>query len=78
MRYAEITERLGPLGGAKWEVHITARQRAAKGEDILFLTIGEPDASPPPEVIAAAVRCGSHSDESIGNSTALLTPMLAA
>ena len=54
MRYAEITERLGPLGGAKWEVHITARQRAAKGEDILFLSIGEPDASPPPEVIAAA------------------------
>ncbi len=54
MRYAEITDRLAPLGGAKWEVHLTARHRAAAGEDILFLTIGEPDAPPPPEVIEAA------------------------
>ena len=48
MRYAEITERLAALGGAKWKVHLAARQRAAAGEDILLLTIGEPDAPPRP------------------------------
>lgn len=54
MRYAEITERLAHLGGAKWEVHIAARTRAAEGRDILFLSIGEPDLPPPPTVIDAA------------------------
>lgn len=54
MRYAEITERLAHLGGAKWEVHVAARKRAAQGEDILFLSIGEPDAPPPPALLEAA------------------------
>ncbi len=54
MKYAAITERLAHLGGAKWELHIEAKARRARGEPILSLSIGEPDLPPPPEVIAAA------------------------
>lgn len=54
MRYAAITDRLARLGGAKWEIHIEAKARIARGEPILTLAIGEPDASPPAEVLAAA------------------------
>lgn len=50
MRFAHVTERLAGLGGSKWAVHIEAKRRAAAGEDLIFLSIGEPD-SPPPEAL---------------------------
>ncbi len=56
MRYAEITERLAHLGGAKWEVHIRAKAMAAAGVDILSLSIGEPDVPPPPDLLAKATE----------------------
>ena len=52
MRHTAITRRLAGLGGAKWEVHVKARELEAQGRDIIELTIGEPDVtvgkSPPP------------------------------
>lgn len=54
MRYAAITERLAGLGGAKWEVHAMARAMAATGQEVISLTIGEPDVPPPPELLAKA------------------------
>ena len=54
MKFAGITDRLANLGGAKWEVHIMAKTMMERGEDLLSLTIGEPDSPPPPELIAAA------------------------
>ena len=61
MRQTEITKRLAGLGGAKWEVHLRARELAAEGRDIIELTIGEPDVPTPPalvEVAAEAMRRG--------------------
>ncbi|MCA0962962.1 pyridoxal phosphate-dependent aminotransferase [Salipiger bermudensis] len=61
MRYAAITERLRTLGGDKWAVHNAARARRDAGEDIIELTIGEPDISPAPELIercVASLRAG--------------------
>jgi arginine:pyruvate transaminase len=55
MRYAAITERLRTLGGDKWAVHNAARARRDAGEDIIELTIGEPDISPAPELIERCV-----------------------
>lgn len=46
MKFADITERLSGLGGAKWKVHIRARALAREGRDIVELTIGEPDVPP--------------------------------
>lgn len=55
MRFASITSRLAGLGGDKWALHVEARRRAAAGEPIIELTIGEPDTPPPPPVVEAAV-----------------------
>jgi arginine:pyruvate transaminase len=62
MKYASITERLSRLGSEKWAIHIEGRKRKAKGEDLIFLSIGEPDLAPPQAVLdtaRAAIRRGN-------------------
>ncbi len=54
MRYAKITDRLQGLGGEKWELHNLARRLKAAGKQVIELTIGEPDVSPPASLLAAA------------------------
>ena len=56
MRYASVTDRLAGLGGAKWALHARARAKKAAGEDIIELTIGEPDVPTPPRFIEAAAQ----------------------
>jgi arginine:pyruvate transaminase len=56
MRYAKITERLQGLGSDKWAVHIEGKQREAKGEKLIFLSIGEPDAAVPQAIMDVAER----------------------
>lgn len=51
MRYAAITERLQGLGADKWHVHLKAKELRRKGEDIIMLSIGEPDIPTPPELM---------------------------
>jgi len=51
MRYAGITDRLADLGGEKWAVHNAGRARMAAGEEIIELTIGEPDIPVDPALI---------------------------
>lgn len=55
MRYASLTGRLMGLGGAKWAVHHEGGLRARSGQDLIFLSIGEPDLPPPAAVIDRAV-----------------------
>ena len=56
MRFANITARLSGLGSEKWAVHIDGKRRAAVGEPMIFLSIGEPDAAPPVAVMDVAER----------------------
>ena len=79
MRYAEVTERLAGLGGAKWAVHAHARQMAAQGQDIIELTIGEPDVPTPPALIAvaAAAMVAGRTGYSNGRGEPALTEALA-
>jgi arginine:pyruvate transaminase len=56
MRYASVTDRLAGLGGAKWALHARARAMKAAGQDIIELTIGEPDVPTPTRFIEAATR----------------------
>lgn len=61
MKFARIVDRLAGLGGDKWAVHVEGRRRAAAGEDLIFLSIGEPDAKPPEaiyDVANNAMRAG--------------------
>ena len=56
MRFATVTDRLAGLGGAKWAIHARARAMKAAGEEVIELTIGEPDVPTPPQFIEAATR----------------------
>lgn len=56
MKYASVTERLVGLGGAKWELHLKAREMVAAGDDVIELTIGEPDVPVPDALVGEAVR----------------------
>ena len=56
MRLAKTTERLAGLGSDKWAVHIEGRQRQALGQDMIFLSIGEPDAPPPRAILDEAYK----------------------
>jgi arginine:pyruvate transaminase len=56
MKLARIADRLAGLGAEKWAVHLEGKQRAATGEDLIFLSIGEPDAKPPVSILDVADR----------------------
>jgi arginine:pyruvate transaminase len=55
MRYSPLVERIGGRGAGAWAIHIDAAKRREAGEDIIFLTVGDPDQEPPPAVIEATV-----------------------
>ena len=80
MRYAAITDRLDGLAGAKWAVHALAREMAADGQDIIELTIGEPDVPTPAALIAAATAAmaAGRTGYSNGRGEPELTRALAA
>ena len=56
MKFAKVTGRLGGLGSEKWAVHIEGKRRAASGQSLIFLSIGEPDAPPPAAILEEASR----------------------
>jgi arginine:pyruvate transaminase len=55
MRYSPLVERIAGSGAGAWSIHIEARRRRDLGEDIIFLTVGDPDQEPPASVIEATV-----------------------
>lgn len=55
MKTTSVTERLAGLGGAKWGVHLKARDLIKAGADIVEMTIGEPDVPVPDALIEATV-----------------------
>lgn len=55
MKTAAINDRLAGLGGAKWNLHLKAREMIAAGADIIEMTIGEPDVPTPTELQEAAI-----------------------
>src|SRR5437868_2786327 len=55
MRYAPLVARIAGRGAGAWAVHMEAGRRREAGEDIIFLTVGDPDQHPPVAVIEATV-----------------------
>ncbi|NOD31510.1 pyridoxal phosphate-dependent aminotransferase [Ruegeria atlantica] len=55
MKTTSVTERLAGLGGAKWGVHLKARDLIKAGADIVEMTIGEPDVPVPDALVEATV-----------------------
>jgi arginine:pyruvate transaminase len=56
MRFSPLVARVAGRGSAAWDVHVEARRRQQAGEDIIFLTVGDPDQDPPDAVIEATVE----------------------
>jgi arginine:pyruvate transaminase len=55
MRFSPLVERVAGRGSAAWDVHVEARRRQQAGEDVIFLTVGDPDQDPPEAVIETTV-----------------------
>ena len=53
MQVTDVVRSLSALGGAKWDIHQEARRLQAAGQDVLFLTIGEPDQPMSPDIAPA-------------------------
>lgn len=54
--FSERAVALAGLGGAKWAFYFRAKARLAAGEDIINLTIGQPEVAPPPDLGQALQR----------------------
>lgn len=55
MKTTDVTARLASFGGAKWDLHLAARDQIAAGADIIEMTIGEPDVPVPAELLEQAI-----------------------
>ena len=47
MKYASIVDRLDTPAAYAWSIHDNARKRLNKGEDIILLSVGDPDFDTP-------------------------------
>jgi arginine:pyruvate transaminase len=54
MRFSPLADRLARDDTQAWNVHRLASERRARGEDVIMLTIGDPDFETPPVVVEAA------------------------
>jgi arginine:pyruvate transaminase len=55
VQFSALADRLAGRGAGAWNVHREAARRRAAGEDVIVLTIGDPDQRPPEAVVAATV-----------------------
>ena len=74
MRYSSLTSRIAGEGTDAWIVHDLAMERQAAGDDIVLLSIGDPDFETPAPIRDAAIealRRGRTHYAPIGGETAL-------
>src|SRR5437764_7363450 len=74
MHFSPLVGRVTGRGSAAWDVHVEARRRQQAGEDVIFLTVGDPDQEPPAAVIEAMI--GAARDGRTGYSPTIGYPAL--
>ncbi len=55
-RFSPLVGRIGGKGAEAWAVHAAAVARAAAGEDVITLSVGDPDFDTPQPIVEAAVE----------------------
>ena len=55
MRFSSLVDRVAGRGAGAWSVHVEARRRQEAGEDVIFLTVGDPDQEQPSVIIEATI-----------------------
>ena len=53
-RFSPLVDRIAGAGSRAWEIHFRAVQRLRAGEEIVLLSVGDPDFDTPAPVVAAA------------------------
>ncbi len=56
MRYSDLVKRIAGEGADAWVVHYAARQARERGEDVVVLSVGDPDLDTPPLVLERAIE----------------------
>ncbi|MGF6933329.1 arginine:pyruvate transaminase [Paraburkholderia sp. UCT70] len=55
MKYSNLVERLQGRRTSAWEIHRVAQQAAARGEDVIVLSVGDPEFSTPAPIVERAI-----------------------
>jgi octopine/nopaline transport system ATP-binding protein len=56
MQFSQLTNRISGEGAAAWDLHEVAVQAAAAGEDVIVLSVGDPDFATPKAITQAAIE----------------------
>ena len=56
MRFSPFVERIAGQGVAAWDIHHAAFDAAGQGEDVIILSVGDPDFATPAFITDAAVN----------------------
>jgi aspartate/methionine/tyrosine aminotransferase len=57
MKFSSLVERIAGEGAAAWIIHYQAREAQERGEDVIVLSIGDPDLPAPAPVLERALEC---------------------
>ncbi len=55
MKFSSFVERIGGEGAAAWNIHSRAVERLRRGEDVILLSVGDPDFDTPAPITDAAI-----------------------
>ena len=55
MRFSPLVDRIAGRGAGAWSIHMEAARLREQGQDVIFLTVGDPDQAPPEPVIDATI-----------------------
>ena len=73
MKYSNLVERLQGKRTAAWEIHHAAQQAFNKGEDVIILSVGDPDFATPEVIVDRAVNAlrdgDTHYAEVVGRAS---------
>jgi arginine:pyruvate transaminase len=56
MEYSKLVERLQGKRTSAWEIHYAAQKAQADGEDVILLSVGDPDFATPAVIVERAVK----------------------
>jgi aspartate/methionine/tyrosine aminotransferase len=56
MRYSSLVKRIAGDGADAWVIHYAARMAQERGEDVILLSVGDPDLETPPVVLERAIE----------------------
>src|SRR5579871_375979 len=56
MKFSSLVDRVGGEGADAWQTHSLARAAQERGEDVIILSVGDPDLDTPASVVARAVE----------------------